>query len=87
MTAGQISNFLDDFADHSNLQDHQEVTEHYPLAGSKNVRISENVNNLTILCNNRISFTNTAFLYNIMINKVMSPESAGKFLEAKEIRI
>ena len=46
LTAGQISNILDDFADHFNLRDHQEVTKHYQVTGSKNVRISENVNKL-----------------------------------------
>ena len=82
LTAGQILNILDDFADHFNLRDHQDVAEHYQLTGSKNVRISENVNKLlTVLCNCRVSFNNTAFLYNIMTNKVMSPESGDKFIE------
>ena len=86
LTAGQTSNILDDFADHFNLRDHQEVTEHYQLTGSKNVRIRENVNKLlTVLCNRGVSFNNTAFLYNIMTNKVMPPEAAEKFLKAREI--
>ena len=88
LTAGQISDILDDFADHFNLRDHQELTEHYQLTASKNVRISKNVNKLlTTLCNRGVSFNNTTFLYNILTNKVMPPESADKFLEAREIGI
>ena len=88
LTACQISNILDDFVDHFSLRDHQEVTKHFQLTGSKNVRISENVNKLlTVLCNRGVSFESTAFLYNIMTDKVMPPESADKFLEAREIGI
>ena len=35
LTAGKTSVILDDFADHFNIQPHQEVTEHYQLTGSK----------------------------------------------------
>ena len=82
LTTGQISNILEDFADHFSLWDHQEVTKHYQPTGSKNVNKL-----LIVLCNCRVSFNNTAFLYNIMTNKVIPPESADKFLGGREIGI
>ena len=88
LTAGNIGAIVEEFENIFQIRGNISGTKnrHYQLTGSKNKRISENVNKLTEVMNAfNVSFNNSSNVYNIFTKKVMPQQFATKFLNLENI--
>ena len=88
LTAGNIGAIVEEFETYFKSRGNISGTRnrHYQLTGSKNKRISENVNKLTEVMNAfNVSFNNSTNVYNIFTKKVMPEQFVTNFLNLENI--
>ena len=85
LTAGNIGAIVEEFENIFQIRGNISGTKsrHYQLTGSKNKRISENMNKVMNAFN--VSFNNSSNVYNIFTKKVMPQQFATKFLNLENI--
>ena len=84
LTAGRMGTIIEEFAELFQIKQNiaHKKNQHYQLTGSKNKRISVNVNKLTeVMSTYGVSFGNSTCLFNIFTKKVMPTDYATRFLK------
>ena len=88
LTAAEIGNMIKDFCETFGINDNQNAKsdEHYQLAGSKNIRIRDNVEKLSAIFNTyNVNFNHSDSVYNILTMKVLPAKESTRFLGSVKI--
>ena len=85
LTATEIGNMIKDFCETFGINDNQNTKSdgHYQLAGSKNIRIGDNVEKLSAIFNTyNVNFNHTDSVHNILTMKVLTAKESTRFLDS-----
>ena len=88
LTAAKIGNMIKDFCETFGINDNQNTKsdDHYQLAGSRNIRIGDNVEKLSAIFNTyNVNFNYTDSVYNILTMKVLLVKESTRFLDSVKI--
>ena len=87
LTAGEMSNIVTKFCETFKIADGKEKQdEHHEILGSKNERITSNVEKITAVFETHgVTFDRVDNVFNILTKKVLPNKDAQRFLDAKAI--
>ena len=84
LTATELGNMIKDFCEAFGINDNHnsKSDDHYQLAGSKNVRIGDNIEKLSAIFNTyNVNFNHTDSVHNILTMKVLTAKESSRFLD------